>query len=134
MRQRLITLIAVTALLIGSAVPALAGKPDSPGNDRGASAEHIDVRGGDNGDEGGDRRGPPKTAKAYGWRIKDAYGLPFGLLKQCDPDFLPDEEGGVSEGYEAFDVTCGDALELVGDWPEDPGAMVFWTNNGIFAI
>ena len=135
MRQRLITLIAVTALLIGGTVPALAGRPDNPGGDRGASADHIDVRGENNGDEDGDRRGPPEWAKAYGWRILDAYGLPYGLLKQCNPDFVPDEEGEVSEGYEAFGVNCEDVLEFedveaTGTiWPDEPGAMAFWTGN-----
>ncbi|MDK1096043.1 MAG: hypothetical protein QGM47_02065 [Actinomycetota bacterium] len=126
MRQRLITLIAVTALLIGGAVPALAEKPDWAGEGRGPSAG-----------EETDRRGPPDDAKAYGWRIKDAYGLPFGLLLQCNPDFVPDE---VSEGYEAFGVTCENVLDFEDaddkgtSW--ELGASVFWTTNKgiIFAI
>ncbi len=130
MKQRLITLIAVTALLIGGAVPALAGKPDNPGNDRGASAEHIDVRGEDNGDEDGDRRGPPDGVAAYGWRIKDAYGLPFGLLLQCNPDFVPDTKDEDAKVW----PTCEEALAM-GDgatlW--ELGASAFWaTNQGLF--
>jgi hypothetical protein len=117
MRRRIAIMIAVSALVIGGAAPALAGRPDNPGGDRGVSADHIGLRGGEVGD---DIQGPPEWAKAYGKRILDAYGLPYGHLLQC------------ADGAEAF-AACEDAL-AVGEggtvFPEDPGAMVFWTTNG----
>lgn len=116
-------MIAVAALLIVAAVPALAasredhGERGNPGGDRGASAEHIGTRGG--GSEGDSETGPPEWAKAYGWRIKDTFfGLPYGQLLRCAEAETPSEACPIILGFP--------------DFPEgEDGARAFWVSTGI---
>ena len=115
-------MIAVAALLIVAAVPALAangadhGAPGDPGGDRGASTEHISTRGG--GSEGDHETEPPEGAKAYGWRIKDTFGLPYGQLLRCAE---PETPSGA----------CLTILEFP-DFPEgEDGARAFWVSTGL---
>ena len=120
MRRRAVILLAIAALLIVAAVPAFA----APGGEPGPPADHV--KGADDVEvaEGDGMEGPPEWAKAYGWRIKDALGLPYGHLLQCNDD--PD----------AFEA-CAEALLVEGlMFPEDePGAKMFWTVNGpLFAL
>ena len=123
MRQRVVTMIAVAALLIVGAAPALA----APGGVPGPPADHV--KGADDvavDDAGADMHGPPEWAKAYGWRIKDAFDMPYGHLVQCN------KEVGAYEDWDCpTDVEFPDL-----EFPEDnPGAKAFWEKNeSIFAI
>lgn len=117
MRQRVTTIIAVAALLTVGAAPALA----APGGIPGPPPDHV--RGADNAivdDSDAEMRELPEWAKAYGKRIKDTFGLPFGHLLQCGED---------SEAFEA----CPEDLEF----PEDGhGASAFWifTEPGLLIV
>lgn len=126
MKQRVATIITIAAMLIVGAAPVLAapgddpGAPEDPRGERGVSADHI----GGPGDEGDSEvPGLPEWAKAYGKRIIETFGLPYGHLLQCDDD--PD----------AFE-TCDEALQLVGvlDFPDEPGARVFWMTIGLHLV
>ena len=85
----------------------------------------------------------PAHAKAYGKRIKDHYGIPFGHLQQCAAAAVDDD--GAVDGDEALDgdedgeepkkalEACPDDLEF----PEDEnGAKAFWvfTEEGLLIL
>ncbi len=139
MRQRIATMIAVAALLMVGVAPALAaGRPDNPGGNRGASADHIGVRDVEvGGDVDSETPGPPEWAKAYGWRIIDAFGLPYGQLLKCADDgeesITPEESVTPEEpeGSEGF-ASCDD---IDPQFPDAPGASAFWNwNEGILLL
>jgi hypothetical protein len=134
MRQRVATMIAVAALLIVGAAPALAapgdvpGRPDNPGENRGVSAEHIDMRGVEGGVEVDSELGtPPDEAKAYGYRIIDEFRVPYGHLLQCDQEIGTYGDGDCRSRREGLRFPDG-----------EPGVMAFWTfwteNRPVFAL
>ena len=106
-------MIAVAALLIVGAAPALAapgGVPGPPdGHIQGTDDVTVD-------DADADTTGPPDWAWAYGYRIKAETGLTYGHLLQCNDD------------VDAFEA-CTEALIVELYFPEEPGAKVFWTEN-----
>ncbi|MEN8040350.1 MAG: hypothetical protein ABFR95_02500 [Actinomycetota bacterium] len=122
MRERVAILIAASALLIAGASPAFAapGKSEGAGENRGASADHIAARGA-HGDS--EMPGLPESAKAWGKRIIDEYGMPFGHLQQCRDDFVADEEvEPLEEGEEPKEPReCPEGLVF----PDEPGASAF---------
>ena len=115
-------MIAVAALLIVAAVPALAasgedhGERGNSGGDRGASTEHIGTRGG--GSEGDHETGPPEGAKAYGWRIKHHFRLPYGQLLRCAEAETPSE-------------ACPTILGFLDFLEGEDGARAFWVSTEI---
>lgn len=134
MKQRLVTLLAAAALLVVGAAPALAapgGVPGPPeGHGRTGSDDAVVA------DEGEVESKLPAHAKAYGKRLKDHYGIPYGHLQQCAGIA---DDGDVSEGDEAVDgdeaadgdeprkalEACPEEGELV--FPEDgQGAKALW--------
>ena len=135
MRNRLTVLAATVALLLVGAVPVSAAPGGVPGPPPGHGKSADKAVAGDVATPDGDKKGgPPDWAKAYGWRIKDAFGIPFGHLQQC---------AGVADGdgaAEADEVATGDevedgvkkALEACPDpgeyeFPEgESGAKAFW--------
>jgi len=84
-------LIAVAALVIAGAVPALAAPGGVPGPPNGhgkatVTAPAVADEMPDMDDEVGempDMDAPPAWAKAYGWRIKNEYGMTYGHLRIC---------------------------------------------------
>ncbi|MEN8114241.1 MAG: hypothetical protein ABFS21_07620 [Actinomycetota bacterium] len=110
--RRVAILIAVAALLIVAAVPAFA----APGGEPGPPADHVKGLDNDVAEDGDDMEGPPEWAKAYGWRIKNEFGLPYGHLMMCgdEAETLP------------FDAELCPALPLEIP-PETFGASAFWT-------
>lgn len=140
MRKRTATIIAAAALMIVSAAPALAapggipGPPDNPGGD------HAAARGADADSES---TGLPTWAKAYGKRIIDEFGMPYGQLLKCSDDFVADEgetaeesdadEGEAAEESEAKFAECPDPEDF--EFPDEPGASalglaLFFTESG----
>lgn len=128
MRRRLIVLMAVAALLMVGAVPVSA----APGGVPGPPPDHwkfADDTVADEDGEDGDVSKLPAHAKAYGKRIKDAYGIPFGHLQQCakaaegdavvDGDEVVDEDESPKKALEA----CPEELEFPAD---EQGAKAFW--------
>lgn len=124
LRKRLIVLFATVALLMVAAVPVSA----APGGIPGPPAGHEKAR---------DEVAPnghdvtvktlPDWAKAYGKRIKDYFGVPFGHLQQCAR--VTDEEP-VAEGDDvAADDEPKKALEACRDGLDFPdgenGAKAF---------
>ncbi|MEN8235305.1 MAG: hypothetical protein ABFR89_10335 [Actinomycetota bacterium] len=77
--RRVAILISVVALLIVAAVPAFA----APGGEPGPPADHVKGLDDDVAEDGDDMGGPPAWAKAYGWHIKNEFGLPYGHLMMC---------------------------------------------------
>jgi hypothetical protein len=134
MKNRLIVLFATVALLLVGAVPVSAAPGGVPGPPPGHGKSADDVESGDVEVPDGDveRNGPPEWAKAYGKRIKDALGIPFGHLQQCaraaegdaagdSDDVEADDEDGVKKALEA----CPEADEYA--FPEgESGAKAFW--------
>ena len=93
MRNRLIVLMATVALLLVGAVPVSAAPGGVPGPPPGHGKSADDAGSGDvaTPDDDVKQNGPPEWAKAYGKRIKDAYGIPYGHLQQCIRDAAGDE-------------------------------------------
>ncbi|NIA03337.1 MAG: hypothetical protein GWP12_02205, partial [Nitrospirae bacterium] len=84
----------VAALLIAGAIPALAapggipGPPADHGHGTVAAPGHSDVAEAPEAEapskiEVSDGDGPPEWAKAYGWRIKNVYGMTYGHIRIC---------------------------------------------------
>lgn len=136
MRRRLIVLIAVTALLMIGAVPVSAAPGGVPGPPPGHAKAADDVV---EPDADGDVKGPPAHAKAYGKRIKDAYGIPFGHLQQCVRAADGEPEVDDADAAESDDApkkaleACPDNLEFPDD---EHGAMAFWVfvEPGMFLV
>ena len=129
MKRRLIVLIAVTALLLVGAVPVSAAPGGVPGPPPGHGKAADDAVA-DDGDEA-DVKGPPEWAKAYGKRIKDAYGIPYGHLQQCAKAAADDGEAEVDgDDAVADDEEPKKALEACDEewvFPEEmEGAKAFW--------
>ncbi len=77
-------LIAVATLVVAGAAPAIAAPPSGvPGQGHGHAAEKPDKGMDDVMDEAPDMEAPPEWANAYGWRIKNAYGMTYGHLRIC---------------------------------------------------
>ncbi len=141
LKKQLIVLLATVALLAVGAVPATA----APGGIPGAPATHEKVKdkpakGAEDvvevDDELADAKELPAWAKAYGKRIKDEYGMPYGHLQQCaaasaedvvgDDNVLDDKESEKS-------LECPEDL----DFPEDAqGAKALWifTEVGLLVV
>ena len=119
MGQRIAILAAAVALLIVGAAPAIAapggvpGPPEGHGPDKDAVVDHDSV----------EDSSLPVWAKAYGKRIKDEFGIPFGHLQQCaglDDDGAPVD--GEEEPKKALEA-CPEDFE----YPEDTnGAAAFF--------
>lgn len=131
MKRRLIVLMAAVALLMVGAVPASAAPGGVPGPPPGHEKSRDDVA--TDGDAEVSKL--PSWAKAYGKRIKDHYGIPFGHLQQCagvaDGDVVggDDAAGDEDEPKKALEA-CPEDLEF----PEDQnGAKAFWvfTEEGL---
>ena len=129
MRRRLIVLIAVAALLMVGAVPVSAAPGGVPGPPPGHGKSADDVA---SPDADGDDKGPPEWAKAYGKRIKDAFGIPYGHLQQCikAADTEADINGDESVADEEKPKKALEACPEGDDLPEFPegeqGAKVIW--------
>jgi hypothetical protein len=121
----LIVLFATVALLMISAVPVSAAPGGVPGPPPGHDKAKDDVPEVDDADPA--VKELPEWAKAYGKRIKDAYGIPFGHLQQCAG--LADDEPA-AEDATADDDKVKKALEACPEdleFPEDEnGAKAFW--------
>ena len=128
MKRRLIVLIAVTALLLVGAVPVSAAPGGVPGPPPGHGKAADDAVADDGGGEGA-VTGPPEWAKAYGKRIKDAYGVPYGHLQQCakaaDPE--ADVDGDEAAADEEEPKKALEACDESWEFPEEmQGASAFW--------
>ncbi len=129
MKRRLIVLAAAAALLMVGAVPVSAAPGGVPGPPPGHGKSGDDVVVDSDGDASEEDSKIPDWAKAYGKRIKDEYGVPFGHLQQCagvvDGDNLPEGEDaltGADEPKKALEA-CPENL----DFPEDEsGAKAFY--------
>ena len=138
MRNRLIVLTATVALLLVGAVPVSAAPGGVPGPPSGHHKSGDDVVTDDvETPDAGEKKG-----NAYGWRIKNEYGIPYGHLQQCIRDIAgeataegdeavaddtksDDGEGGVKKALEA----CPDSETHpeVYVLPQDVfGAAAFW--------
>lgn len=146
LRKQLIVLFATVALLMISAVPVSAAPGGVPGPPPGHEKAKDDAPDVDDGETG--VKELPTWAKAYGKRIKDAYGIPFGHLQQCagigDGDDVATDDAAVgdddAEGDEGDKVKK--ALEACPDpdtyeFPEgENGAKAFWvfTEIGLLIV
>ena len=117
------------ALVVFGAAPAIAAPGGVPGPPDHAKAKDKVV---DDevvtDDEVVEEDSVPEWAKAYGKRIKDMYGVPFGHLQQCagiaDDDVVDGEESSMDDDdpKKALEA-CPEDLEF----PEDEtGAKAFW--------
>jgi hypothetical protein len=136
MSKRLIVLFATVALLMISAVPVSAAPGGVPGPPPGHDKAKDDTPAVD--DDEADVKELPEWAKAYGKRIKDEYGVPFGHLQQCadlvDDEPIADAATGDDddEAKKALE-SCPEDLEF----PEDEnGAKAFWvfTEPGLLIV
>jgi hypothetical protein len=137
MRNRLIVLVATVALLLVGAVPVSAAPGGVPGPPPGHGKSADNTVAGDVGTPDGEKTkgGPPEWAMAYGKRIKDYYGIPFGHLQQCAR--APGDEEADGDEIAADDITgaaeddAKKALEACAELPEyefpegEPGAKAF---------
>lgn len=141
MRNRLIVLMATVALLLVGAVPVSAAPGGVPGPPPGHG------KSGDNGPaddvatpEDGEREpGPPEWAPAFGRRIMDTYGIPFGHLQQCiraadDGDVVDGDDAGYDdqEDVKRSLEYCDDLDDY--EVPEEPGARAFAVFNGLWVM
>lgn len=137
LNKRLIVLFATIALLMISAVPVSAapgGVPGPPpGHDKAKDLTPDVVE-----EEEADTNELPEWAKAYGKRIKDEYGVPFGHLQQCAD--LVDDEPIAETATEVDTENPKKALEACPDDLEFPegenGAKAFWvfTEPGLLIV
>jgi hypothetical protein len=130
MTKRLIVLAAAVALLLIGAVPVSAAPGGVPGPPPGHGKSEDKVVADEEPESEGDETGPPEWAKAYGKRIKDAYGIPFGQLQQCadvDDDGTEDL-APTGDAPAEDDVTKRlDACPADLEFPEgESGAKAFW--------
>lgn len=144
LRNRLIVLAAAAALLMVGAVPVYAAPGGVPGPPAGHEKSHEKSHGKNattpdsesetdvDTDTDTDTSHVPDWANAYGRRIIDEFGMPYGHLQQCadqsaaagdeapEVDDAPEVDAAPSNGA----VTCPE--EPVA-FPEDaPGAKAFW--------
>ena len=132
MTRRLVALLAVAALFLLGAAPVSAAPGGVPGPppDHWKSADNGEVDDGD-----GEAKELPAWAKAYGKRIKDMYGMPYGHLQQCARDMDADAEAdaeadGDGEGDENKGPKWHTGCEDLPEFPEDEhGAKAFWVFN-----
>lgn len=140
-------LMMVAALLVFGAAPAIAAPGGVPGpppdHDKAKNKVVDDEVSGD--DDAVVESAMPDWAKAYGKRIKDTYGVPFGHIQQCIGS--ADDVDGDDDGATMDDDEPKKALEAcskilfdypeVAEFPEDQhGAMAFWvfTENNMIII
>jgi hypothetical protein len=131
MGQRITILAAAVALLIVGAAPAIAapggvpGPPEGRGPDKDAVIDHPSV----------EESNLPPWAKAYGKRIKDEFGIPFGHLQQCagldDGAPVDGDESAEGDEYDEGEEKPRKALEACPEdfeYPEDTrgAAAFFW--------
>lgn len=129
-------LLMAAALLVLGAAPAIAAPGGVPGpppdHDKAKDKVVDDEVAGD--EEVVTESAVPDWAKAYGKRIKDAYGVPFGHVQQCIGS-IDDVDGDDVDGDDVDDPkkaleACEDILTEfpnVTEFPEDEsGAMAFW--------
>ena len=127
--RRIVVLLSAAALLAVTAVPVSAapgGVPGPPANKENAVDHEKPEK--DKKAEG-ETNGPPDWANAYGLRIQEEFGMPFGQLQQCAG--VVGAEEGEEEGEKAFlDLCPGDV-----EFPEgETGASAFWvfyTESGL---
>lgn len=120
-------LIAAAALLLVGAVPVYA----APGGVPGPPAGHEKTHGNPHDDATApqtddDATGPPEWANAYGRRILEEFGMPYGHLQQCadQSDTTVDQGTEIDDSSDNPNLTCPE--EEV-QFPEDsPGAKAFW--------
>lgn len=119
------------ALLVLGAAPALAAPGGVPGpppdHDKAKDKVVEDDVAGD--EDVVEDSSVPEWAKAYGKRIKDQYGVPFGHLQQCagvadvdgavDGDEVTVDDDDPKKALEA----CPEGLEFP---EEETGAKAFW--------
>lgn len=133
MMKRMIVLMAAAALLMVGAVPVSAAPGGVPGPPPGHEKARDDVAT----DSDGEASKLPSHAKAYGKRIKDYYGVPFGHVQQCagvvdgDEAVEGDEDG--EEPKKALEA-CDELPEF--EVPEENGAKAFWvlTEAGLLVV
>lgn len=120
----------ISAVPVSAAPGGVPGPP--PGHDKAKDdAPEVDA-------EVDDDSELPEWAKAYGKRIKDEYGVPFGHLQQC-ADLVDDEpiveaatEDDAEDPKKALEA-CPEDLEF----PEgENGAKAFWvfTEPGLLIV
>jgi hypothetical protein len=136
MRERLILLTAVVALLVVGTVPASAAPGGVPGPPEGHGPS-VDKPRPPKADADGESKdnGPPEWAKAYGWRIQDEFGMTYGHLQQCARAAAVDgvegdaavesEESGDDDSSKFFLDDCPVGEEMP-EFPEEPGAKALW--------
>lgn len=126
MRKRLILLMAAALLALGAApaVAAPGGVPGPPPDHDKAKDKVVDDEAAGDDEVVVEESTVPDWAKAYGKRIKDAYGVPFGHLQQCAgvADVDGDDSTVDDDPKQALEA-CPTDLEF----PEDEsGAKAFW--------
>ena len=118
--KRLIVLLATVALLMIGAVPVSAAPGGVPGPPPGHEKVKDKAPKVDDGES--DVKELPAHAKAYGKRIKDAYGIPFGHLQQCAG--VADEEPEAADATEE-DITAEDDEKVKKALEACPEGLVF---------
>lgn len=137
MKRRFIVLAAAAALLMVGAVPVSAAPGGVPGPPPGHGKSGDDVVIDSDDDVTEEDSKIPDWAKAYGKRIKDEYGVPFGHLQQCagvaDGDDLPEGDDALADGDEPKKALEACPEDLV--FPEDEsGAKAFYVFTQVGAL
>ena len=132
--KRLIVLLATVALLMISAVPVSAAPGGVPGPPPGHDKAKDDAPEADDGES--ETKELPAHAKAYGKRIKDLFGFPYGHLQQCARLAAdePVEDEAVSEDDE--EKKSLEACMTDPQFPDDErGAKAFFDfNEALFVV
>jgi len=135
MRKRLILLLAAAMLVLFGAAPVYAAPGGVPGPpaDHGNHGHNAVT---DETDDTGDTVAPgdttshvPDWAKAYGRRIIDEYGMPYGHLQQCAGVTVApgDEASNADEATDEAPRGTLDACPTDLQFPEvGQGAKAFW--------
>jgi len=136
MTRRVVSLFAVAALFLLGAAPVSAAPGGVPGPppDHWKAADDGDVAAGDV-----EAEELPEQAKAYGKRIKDEFGMPYGHVQQC-ARYLAGDMAKDVDADEGEDEKAPKWLEACEEMDEPPvlpegeqGAKAFWvfTESGM---
>jgi hypothetical protein len=135
MTRRVVSLFAVAALFLLGAAPVSAAPGGVPGPppDHWKAADDGDVAVGDV-----EAKELPDWAKAYGKRIKDEFGMPYGHVQQCARYLAGDMDEDVDadiDADESEDEKAPKWLEACEELEETPvlpegahGAKAFWVS------
>lgn len=143
LKKQLTVLLAAVALLLVGAVPVSAAPGGIPGPPAGhEKAKDKPAKGADAAvevdDEATNETQLPAWAKAYGKRIKDEFGAPYGHIQQCaaasagDADVV-DDDVTVPDDDSNKPFECPENLEFPAD---DLGAKALWvfTEAGLLVV